>query len=65
MEEEPSETESGGDFYSTYRLDPISDEEVLPLYAIYKRVSGGHTMEPYETLLREHPELVGEDEQAA
>jgi hypothetical protein len=55
-------------FYSTFSFPPLSDEDVLPLYAIYRQVSGGQTLEPYESLLKAHPQVTEhryDDEQAA
>jgi len=70
MENEPSGTDSEKEtqFYTTFSLPPLSDEDVLPLYALYKRVSGGQTLEPFETLLKAHPEAAEpryENERAA
>lgn len=73
MEKDPGTKDSDEDrkkapFYSTFVLPPLKDEDVLPLYAIYRNVSRGQTLEPFESLLQEHPELAElteEDEQAA
>jgi hypothetical protein len=60
--------EANAPFYSTFQLRPVTDEEVLPLYEIYRRVSGGQTLEPFESLRKRQPEeaiSTSEDEQAA
>lgn len=62
------DSEAETPFYSTFSLPPISDVEVLPLYALYRQISGGQTLEPFESLLKAHPEAAErryEDERAA
>lgn len=38
-------------FYSRIGVPEVTDEEVLTLYAIYRNVSHGRTLEPYESML--------------
>jgi hypothetical protein len=40
-------------FYSCVDVSEVTDTEVLTLYAIYRNVSHGRTLEPYESLLQE------------